>query len=258
MERKAAYSTLAEWFEYLNDDCDYENWSQYLIKKLAQFGNLTVGADSGLDVGCGGGYFTRALQRYGYEMTGMDVSAEMLDRAQSKAFKEGVRSEYILGDVSKGRIQKKYSFAVSVNDCFNYVEKSALKTALKNVYGCLKKGGVFVFDVSSPKKYREKFNDAVNVDDRDDVTYLSFAKTDGERAFWMLRYLPKILTVVILATTKRTSNISTRKRKLLRRCKRLVLRCYKWRDIWARRNPRPTAWYSLCENDEDDYGTERD
>ena len=183
MERKAAYSTLAEWFEYLNDDCDYENWSQYLIKKLAQFGNLTVGVDSGLDVGCGGGYFTRALQRYGYEMTGMDVSAEMLDRAQSKAFKEGVRSEYILGDVSKGRIQKKYSFAVSVNDCFNYVEKSALKTALKNVYGCLKKGGVFVFDVSSPKKYREKFNDAVNVDDRDDVTYLSFAKTDGERAF---------------------------------------------------------------------------
>ncbi len=183
MERKAAYSTLAEWFEYLNDDCDYENWSQYLIKKLAQFGNLTIGVDNGLDVGCGGGYFTRALQRYGYEMTGMDVSSEMLDRAQSTAFREGVRSEYILGDISKGRFQKKYSFAISINDCFNYVEKGALKTALKNVYACLKKGGVFVFDVSSPKKYREKFNDAVNVDDRDDVTYLSFAKTDGECAF---------------------------------------------------------------------------
>ena len=66
MERNAAYSALAEWFEYLNDDCDYEQWSQYLIKMLADFPGLT----SGIDIGCGGGYFTRALYKAGYEMTG--------------------------------------------------------------------------------------------------------------------------------------------------------------------------------------------
>ena len=177
MERKTAYSTLAEWFEYLNDDCDYEQWSQYLIKTLSAYP-----LDTGLDVGCGGGYFTRALQRHGYQMTGMDVSAEMLDKAQRTAFSEGVRSEYILGDVSKGKIARKYSFVTAINDCFNYVEKGRLKTALKNVYGALKKGGVFLFDVSSEKKFREKFMDAVNVDDRDDVTYFSFARLDGEVA----------------------------------------------------------------------------
>ena len=37
MERNAAYANLAKWFEYLNDDCDYENWSQYLIEKLRRF-----------------------------------------------------------------------------------------------------------------------------------------------------------------------------------------------------------------------------
>ena len=177
MERKTAYSTLAEWFEYLNDDCDYEQWSQYLIKTLSAYP-----LDTGLDVGCGGGYFTRALQRHGYQMTGMDVSAEMLDKAQRTAFSEGVRSEYILGDVSKGKIARKYSFVTAINDCFNYVEKGRLKTALKNVYGALKKGGIFLFDVSSEKKFREKFMDAVNVDDRDDVTYFSFARLDGEIA----------------------------------------------------------------------------
>ena len=177
MERKTAYSTLAEWFEYLNDDCDYEQWSQYLIKTLSAYP-----LDTGLDVGCGGGYFTRALQRHGYQMTGMDVSTEMLDKAQRTAFSEGVRSEYILGDVSKGKIARKYSFVTAINDCFNYVEKGRLKTALKNVYGALKKGGVFLFDVSSEKKFREKFMDAVNVDDRDDVTYFSFARLDGEVA----------------------------------------------------------------------------
>ena len=177
MERKTAYSTLAEWFEYLNDDCDYEQWSQYLIKTLSAYP-----LDTGLDVGCGGGYFTRALERHGYQMTGMDVSAEMLDKAQRTAFSEGVRSEYILGDVSKGKIARKYSFVTAINDCFNYVEKGRLKTALKNVYGALKKGGIFLFDVSSEKKFREKFIDAVNVDDRDDVTYFSFARLEGEVA----------------------------------------------------------------------------
>ena len=177
MERKTAYSTLAEWFEYLNDDCDYEQWSQYLIKTLSVYP-----LDTGLDVGCGGGYFTRALQRHGYQMTGMDVSAEMLDKAQRTAFSKGVRSEYILGDVSKGKIARKYSFVTAINDCFNYVEKGRLKGALKNVYGALKKGGVFLFDVSSQKKFFEKFTDAVNVDDRDDVTYFSFARLEGETA----------------------------------------------------------------------------
>ena len=183
MERNAAYSALAEWFEYLNDDCDYEKWSQYLIKKLstyAQEKGKTL--EGGLDVGCGGGYFTRSLQRAGYAMVGMDASPEMLDKAQRTAMQEGVRGEYILGDVARNKIARKYSFVTSVNDCFNYVEQDKILKAFKNVFGCLKKGGVFLFDVSSPKKYAEKFRSAVNVDDRDDVTYLSFASTDGKTA----------------------------------------------------------------------------
>ena len=60
MEKQTAYTNLAEWFEYLNDDCDYENWSQYLILKLSAFPLAT-----GLDIGCGGGWFTRAFQKHG-------------------------------------------------------------------------------------------------------------------------------------------------------------------------------------------------
>ena len=52
--KNAAYSSLAAWFEYLNDDCDYEKWSQYLLEKLKGF-SLSVG----VDIGCGGGWFTR-------------------------------------------------------------------------------------------------------------------------------------------------------------------------------------------------------
>ena len=176
MEKKSAYSHLAKWFEYLNDDCDYENWSQYLILKLQRFPVCV-----GLDVGCGGGWFTRAFQRQGYRMTGLDVSAEMLDFAQETAMKQGIRSEYLLGDISKMKLPQRFDFATAINDCVNYIPKEKLRTAFKNVRGALKKGGIFLFDISSEKKIKEKIANTVSVDDRDEITYLSFnrAETDG-------------------------------------------------------------------------------
>ena len=176
MEKKKAYSHLAKWFEYLNDDCDYENWSQYLILKLKKFP-----LSAGLDVGCGGGWFTRAFQRQGYQMTGLDVSAEMLDFAQETAMKQGLRGEYLLGDISKMKLPRRFDFVTAINDCVNYIPKEKLCAAFKNIQGALKKGGIFLFDISSKKKIEGKIANTVSVDDREDVTYLSFnrAETDG-------------------------------------------------------------------------------
>ncbi len=176
MERQSAYAHLAKWFEYLNDDCGYENWSQYLIKKLRAFP-----LSNGLDVGCGGGWFTRAFHRAGYAMTGLDVSAEMLDFAQAQAVKEGARGEYLLGDITKFHTPTKFSFITAINDCVNYIPKSKLLAAFKNMKNALQKGGVLLFDVSSPRKFYDKIANTVSVDDRDDVTYFSFNRleTDG-------------------------------------------------------------------------------
>ena len=175
-DKKQAYTHLAKWFEYLNDDCGYENWSQYLINRLSRFP-----LKSGLDIGCGGGCFTRAFQRQGYTMTGMDISPEMLDFAQETAFKVGVRSEYILGDITKTKLPARFDFVTAINNCINYIPKHKLDTALKNVRGALKKGGVFLFDISSARKFKEKIANTVSADDRDDITYLSFNReeTDG-------------------------------------------------------------------------------
>lgn len=177
MENKSAYAYLAKWFEYLNDDCDYENWSQYLISKLQAYSLKT-----GLDIGCGGGWFTRAFQKQGYETTGMDISGEMLNFAQEKAIAEGVRGEYILGDITRKKPQKKFDFATAINDCVNYIPKEKLSAAFKNINGALKKGGVFLFDISSKRKFEEKIANTVSADDRDDITYLSFGKVEGDKA----------------------------------------------------------------------------
>ncbi|MBQ5930202.1 MAG: class I SAM-dependent methyltransferase [Clostridia bacterium] len=177
MERKAAYANLAKWFEYLNDDCGYENWSQYLILKLENF-PLT----SGLDVGCGGGWFTRAFAKHGYQMTGLDKSAEMLNFAQERALKEGARGEYLLGDITAFKSPKKFSFVTAINDCVNYIPKTKLNSAFKSVYNALEKNGVFLFDISSERKFLDKIANTVSVDDRDDVTYMSFNKAEEDGA----------------------------------------------------------------------------
>ena len=135
---------------------------------------------AGLDVGCGGGWFTRAFQRNGYEMTGMDVSAPMLDFAQNTALQLGIRSTYVLGDITAKKPQKKFDFVTAINDCINYIPKTKLERAFKNVASGLKKGGVFLFDISSKKKYKEKLSGTVSADDREDVTYLAFNRLDGD------------------------------------------------------------------------------
>ena len=113
-------------------------------------------------------------------MTGMDMSPQMLDFAQETALKEGVRSEYILGDITKTRLPARFDFATAVNDCVNYIPKNRLNSALKNIKGALVKGGIFLFDISSERKIRQKIANTVCADDREDITYLSFNKQEED------------------------------------------------------------------------------
>ena len=181
MKNNSAYSTLADWFEYLNDDCDYENWSQYLLTGVREYLSDVKPSFFGLDIGCGSGYFTRAFTKFGYTMTGVDMSVEMLDKARSLSLKEGLSCEYLLGDITKFKTPKKYAFAMAINDCFNYVPKNKLVSAFKRVRDCLTKDGLFVFDISSERKFLKKIANTVSVDDRDDVTYLSFNSVEEDK-----------------------------------------------------------------------------
>lgn len=176
-EFSGAYSALGSVFEYLNDDCGYEQWSQYLIERLRALG---VGAgERGADVGCGNGYFTRALYRAGYDVCGVDISAEMLNKAVELARGEGVGARFVLQDISSLNLGYKCGFITAVNDCINYVPKDKLCPAFKRVYANLKNGGVFIFDISSEYKLKETIGSNVFCEDRDNLTYLWF-NTQGE------------------------------------------------------------------------------
>ncbi len=171
------YDFLAEWFEILNDDCDYSLWSQYFISGLAALG----AGKRGLELGCGSGAFTRALSREGYEMTGADLSAPMLSKARDLAQAEGVRAEFVLADAARLAVPSRFDFILSPNDCFNYIPGKGLLPAFRKIYAALRSGGIFWFDVSSEYKLREKVANNMFADDRDDVTYLAFNTLKEDR-----------------------------------------------------------------------------
>lgn len=175
-EMKAhAYEALGNWFELLNDDCDYAAWEAFLLRLLAPYSFR-----EGIDVGCGNGYFTRAFEKNGYQMTGYDISLPMLNRAKELSAKERLKSEYVLCDLLSLKVKRRVDFALAINDCINYIPVSKVKTAFKRVAGALKKGGVFLFDVSSPYKLIEKVP-GVSFDDREEITYLSSNTWKGDR-----------------------------------------------------------------------------
>ena len=172
-----AYDFLADWFEFLNDDCDYAAWSQYFIDGL----KARSAGTNGLEVGCGSGYFCRALARAGYHMTGADISDAMLSKATALAAKEGVSVQFLHADAAKLRVPSRYDFIIAPNDCYNYIPQNALPAAFKRAAESLKKGALFWFDISSAYKLREKIANNIFADDRDEVTYLSFNALKEDR-----------------------------------------------------------------------------
>lgn len=177
MKNLKSYSAIGGVFEYLNSDCDYPKWSQYLIKTLK---DKNVGVE-GVDVGCGNGYFTRALYKAGYSVKGMDISSEMLSTAIELARKEGVCSEFLTGDITKLRLCGKVDFITAVNDCINYVPQNKLLSTFKGVYSNLKKGGVFLFDISSENKLKNIVGNNLFVKDLDRATVIWFNTFKGDR-----------------------------------------------------------------------------
>lgn len=172
-----SYESLAEWFEYLNDDCGYENWSQYFIHGLAALG----AGKRGLELGCGSGAFSRALTKNGYTMSGADISDAMLSKAARLAGEAGLSIEYIHADARKFKTPNKYDFILAPNDCYNYLAPKEFPSAFRCAAQALHRGGIFWFDISSPCKLREKVADNMFADDREDVTYLSFNRLYDDR-----------------------------------------------------------------------------
>ncbi len=100
-----------------------------------------------LDVGCGTGRHSIGLARRGYAVTGIDLSANMLSKARSKARQAGVKVDFRLKDARAFRFRKKFGLCIMICEgAFPLMETDEMNfQILKNIRNSLLPGGKLIF-----------------------------------------------------------------------------------------------------------------
>lgn len=165
-----AYSGFAEVYDLFMDDTPYKNWCSFVGGKLKEYG---IEDGLVLDLGCGTGKMTRMLARVGYDMTGVDVSTEMLEIAQEKQQEENLGILYLCQDIREFELYGTVRAVVSSCDCLNYIlEEEELTEVFRLVNNYLDPGGLFFFDFNTLYKYEKLLGEATFAENREQGSFI--------------------------------------------------------------------------------------
>lgn len=164
------YGSFAYVYDKFMDNVPYKEWGEYLKSLLEEQG---ISDGLVLELGCGTGSLTEILADAGYDMIGVDLSADMLDIAMEKREQSGNNILYLLQDMREFELYGTVRAVVSICDSMNYLpsEEDFLQT-LKLVNNYLDPEGVFIFDLNTPYKYRELIGDATIAENREDASFI--------------------------------------------------------------------------------------
>ncbi|MEU2206018.1 class I SAM-dependent methyltransferase [Streptomyces hygroscopicus] len=110
-----------------------------------------------LDLCCGPGVFTVPLARRGYEVTGVDRSPAMLDRARKLAAETGATVRYVQADVVEYTEPEAFDVVLNMFTSFGYFEDPADNMrVLHGMHAALAPGGTLVLDVAGKELLARK------------------------------------------------------------------------------------------------------
>jgi len=118
---------------------------------LEQLFFARVAPDSAvLDVCCGSGHVTKELVKRGYRVTGVDISADLIELAKEQL----PGAEFHVQDICSLRLGARYDAALSTFDALNHILSLAdLKSGFQSVHGVLNPNALFVFDMNLHEAY---------------------------------------------------------------------------------------------------------
>ena len=163
------YDLIAPIYDSINRDIDYSAWADFIEKIFER--ELKERPELVLDLGCGTGSMTLELARRGYDMTGIDYSCEMLDRARERAEMEGLSGIlWLLQDMRSFELYGTVDATVCCLDGINHLlTAKELKECLSLVHNYLSPEGLFIFDVNGRYKFENIYADRSYVMDEDDA-----------------------------------------------------------------------------------------
>lgn len=139
------FNYYSEYYDLLYIDKDYQGEVDYIDKLIKKY---TPQPKSMIDFGCGTGSHDLLFLEKGYDLVGVDLSHEMIERAKLKKLKENKTNiSFLQGDIRNVNLEKEFDVAVSLFHVMSYqTSNEDLLNAFETIRRHLKKGGVFVFD----------------------------------------------------------------------------------------------------------------
>lgn len=180
MTQHHQFREIARHYDDLMHGVPYRGWVAYLEDILDRLG---YHPHTILDVACGTGNVSEILAKRGFEVVGVDISAEMIEIAQSK--KSPV--EYHVQDMAELCIgchseppschsehseesraepveARQFDLAVSFFDSLNYVtDPDHLRRGIKRIGEHVVPGGLFIFDINTIYALSHHFFDQANL-----------------------------------------------------------------------------------------------
>ncbi len=161
-----AYNALAHSYDRLTNDVDYEAVVEFYMQILNKEG---CHPKTAVDLACGTGSVTLILAERGLQVTGVDMSEEMLIVASQKAADLENPPQFVLQKLQNLHLLKGVDLAVCALDSMDYIlDPHECAQAIKRVYKALNPGGVFIFDVNTPEKLKA-MDGQIFLDEDDDV-----------------------------------------------------------------------------------------
>ncbi|MCL1988474.1 MAG: class I SAM-dependent methyltransferase [Firmicutes bacterium] len=185
------YKHFANVYDIFMASVPYEHWADFICSKFSEY-NVPVGGTV-LDLGCGTGTMLNLMAQKGYDMIGVDNSADMLAKAQEKIAENSQKALLLHQNITNLDLYGTVDAIYSTCDVLNYfMDKSSLEEALKRAAMFLNPNGVLIFDMKTPETYRLMGN-AFYGDTNEGSSYIWQNNFDAQTQInkYSVRFMPK-------------------------------------------------------------------
>jgi SAM-dependent methyltransferase len=182
----SSYRKFAYVYDELMEDMPYPDWLRFARQAWEKYGM----PKSVVELGCGTGSITIPLVNSGFEVTGIDLSADMLSVARrkmektpqgSRLFREG-SIRWVQQDMRAWELPEPVDAVISFCDCISYLlEEADIVATFRQTYNGLKEKGIFVFDVHHPNTIIRYEEEQPFVWDDKSVSYIWTCDLDAPR-----------------------------------------------------------------------------
>lgn len=133
------FEDLASYYDLIYKDKNYTQEADFIEECIRPYFKV----EKILELGCGTGNYTEIFFDRGYKITGIDISARMLEVARKKC-----PCSFLKNDIRNFRLPDKFDCCLALFAVMGYLtDNSDIAKVLKNIRSHLANGGLFIFDV---------------------------------------------------------------------------------------------------------------